>query len=225
MGGVTLYLTRDVALLVGANLIPLLGVLLAGWDPFTLLMLYWFESAVIGFWVCVAVATSRDQLSLFQQPGAQAAPSRIGEALLIAAHAGVFMFVHLFFLLGLSAVANLNRADDAGLLLTLLTLLVERGLWLPLAGLFLIRGLVSWSDRMAERPVGTTVIGFYLRILVMQFVILLGGLFIAIFASSLVPLILLIGLRLAIDIGIGPIVERIGATLAQAKSAGRAQAG
>lgn len=222
MGGFTLYVTRDVALLVGANLIPLLGVLLAGWDPFTLLMLYWFESAVIGFWVCVAVATSRDQFSLFQQPGAQAAPSRIGEALFIAAHAGVFMFVHLFFLLGLSAVANLNRADDAGLLLTLL---VERGLWLPLAGLFLIRGLVTWSDRMADRPVGTTVIGFYLRILVMQFVILLGGLFIAIFASSLVPLILLIGLRLAIDIGIGPIVERIGVTLAQAKSAGRAQAG
>src|SRR5690606_19072195 len=147
MGGFTLYVTRDVALPVGANLIPLLGVLLAGWDPFTLLMLYWFESAVIGFWVCVAVATSRDQFSLFPQPGALAAPSRIGEALFIAAHAGGFMFVHLFFLLGLSSVANLNRADDAGLLLTLL---VERGLWLPLAGLFLIRGLVTWSDRMAD---------------------------------------------------------------------------
>ena len=34
-------------LLLAANLIPLVGVLVWGWDAFVLLMLYWLETAVI----------------------------------------------------------------------------------------------------------------------------------------------------------------------------------
>ena len=206
MGGLERYLTRDMALLVAANAIPLLGVLLAGWDAFTLLILYWFESAVIGLWVCVAIGMSTEKLAIFTRAGDPNAPSGIGAALFVAAHAGIFMFVHLMFLVGFRSVSSSGMDDVPALLMRLL---LEEGLWLPLAGLFLLRGLITVSDHVAGRPLGPVVTGFYMRIIVMQFVILLGGFVTLLLGDSVVQLILLIGLRLAIDVGIEPIAQRL----------------
>ena len=41
--------------LLAANAMPLLGVLYWGWDVFVLLMLYWLETAVIGFWMIARI--------------------------------------------------------------------------------------------------------------------------------------------------------------------------
>jgi hypothetical protein len=41
---------------LGANLLPAYGVLYLGVDPFQLLMLYWMETAVIGFWMVMTLA-------------------------------------------------------------------------------------------------------------------------------------------------------------------------
>ena len=53
--------------------------------------------------------------------------------------------------------------------------LIERGLWLPLAGLFVLRGLITVSDHAAGRPLEPTIIGFYVRIILMQIAIIIGG--------------------------------------------------
>ena len=45
----------SVLILVAANLLPIVGVVFWGWDAFVLLMLYWLETAVIGFWTIVRV--------------------------------------------------------------------------------------------------------------------------------------------------------------------------
>ena len=117
--------TRDAALIVGANAIPLLGVVLAGWDAFTLLMLYWFESAVIGIWVCVSVAMGDGRIEMLGATGDKGGfASGTGMALFIAAHAGIFMFVHVFFLFGF---ASINNVDEPGMDV-LLTLLIDKGL-------------------------------------------------------------------------------------------------
>jgi hypothetical protein len=206
--------TRDAALIVGANAIPLLGVVLAGWDAFTLLMLYWFESAVIGIWVCVSVAMGDGRIEMFGATGDKGGfASGTGMALFIAAHAGIFMFVHLFFLFGF---ASINNVDEPGMDV-LLTLLIDKGLWLPVAGLFVLRGLVTVSDKLAGRPAGPVVLGFYLRIVVMQFVILLGGFFAILMGGSIVPLLILVALRIAIDVGIEPISQHVGASVARAR--------
>lgn len=43
-------------LALGANLLPAYGVLYLGVDPFQVLMLYWMETAVIGFWMVMTLA-------------------------------------------------------------------------------------------------------------------------------------------------------------------------
>lgn len=193
-------LTRDAALIAGANLIPLAGVLFAGWDPFTLLMLFWFETAVIGLWICVAVSIARQDAIDIKVSNGQGVRPGIGIGLFIAAHAGVFMLVHLFFLLGFRDMGS--HAPEPGLLDLFPSLLFQRGLWLPLAGLFVVRGLIAILDHRDGRSLEPAVVGFYLRIVVMQFAIIAGGFFVILAGATVVPLILLVILRTAIDLGI-----------------------
>ena len=40
---------------LGANLLPAYGVLYLGVDPFQVLMLYWMETAIIGFWMVLTL--------------------------------------------------------------------------------------------------------------------------------------------------------------------------
>ena len=40
---------------LGANLLPAYGVLYLGVDPFQVLMLYWMETAIIGFWMVMTL--------------------------------------------------------------------------------------------------------------------------------------------------------------------------
>src|SRR4051794_8906883 len=42
--------SRSAILLVVANLIPLVGVLFFGWSLWTILVLYWVENGIVGFW-------------------------------------------------------------------------------------------------------------------------------------------------------------------------------
>lgn len=42
--------SRSAILLVAANLIPLVGVLFFGWSLWTILVLYWVENGIVGFW-------------------------------------------------------------------------------------------------------------------------------------------------------------------------------
>jgi hypothetical protein len=42
--------SRSALLLIVANLIPLIGVLFFGWSLWTVLVLYWVENGIVGFW-------------------------------------------------------------------------------------------------------------------------------------------------------------------------------
>jgi hypothetical protein len=44
------------ALALAANALQVVGVLVWGWDTFQILMLYWMETAVIGFWALMRLA-------------------------------------------------------------------------------------------------------------------------------------------------------------------------
>ena len=45
-----------IPILLIANLYPLIGVVLWGWDAFLLLMLYWMETVIVAFWTIVRIA-------------------------------------------------------------------------------------------------------------------------------------------------------------------------
>ena len=85
-------------ILIAANLVPLVGVLLWGWDAFVLLVLYWLETAVIAFWTIVRIAiTPRNALGDIKFQGSDKPGAPLGLALFFTLHAGIFMGVHFSF--------------------------------------------------------------------------------------------------------------------------------
>ena len=89
------------AALVVANLLPLVGVFAFGWDARGLLLLYWAENVVVAFWTAARMLVVG---------GASAAPM-VG---FFAVHYGIFTFVHLIFVLVLTAPGGFAGAAGPG---------------------------------------------------------------------------------------------------------------
>lgn len=52
-------LTRSAIVLLIANAIPIVGVLFFGWSLITILVLYWIENGIVGFWNVPKIALAR----------------------------------------------------------------------------------------------------------------------------------------------------------------------
>lgn len=207
MTPMNIRLDRDTLLMIGFHLLPLLGVWLAGWDGQTLLMLYWLETLVIGIWTVVLVALGRRQpIMLLSNPGQPPSMPGIGMALFVTMHAGIFMFVHLFFLQFAFAIDRTGPEPDP--VQAIVTLLVQGGLWLPLAGLFLIRGLVTADALRRGDRVDRYLIGFYFRIVLMQFAIIGGG-FVLILFGAQGALVILIAARIGFELAVPSIEDYV----------------
>ena len=104
MTAVISSLTRFLLLLrnlfaLGANLLPSYGVLYLGVDPFQLLMLYWMETAIIGFWMVMTLARlPSNQLGDITINGRVQPATNTVLVALFGAMTLIFMAGHLLFL-------------------------------------------------------------------------------------------------------------------------------
>jgi hypothetical protein len=202
----------SVLIMIAANLLPLIGVLFWGWDVFLLLVLYWLETAIMGFWIIVAILIDPHQTI---GPTAKQT-SRTFLVLFLTAHAGVFMAVHFMFLWALFAGHWANVVHGPTDFVRVI--IVDSGLWIPLIALFVSRGVStllpllnpgSLPVWLAPQPVhipdpnpfsGQRLLGgFYKRIIVMHLTLIFSG-FVAGAVGSIVPLVLMIAIKIAIEL-------------------------
>lgn len=187
--------------LVIANLVPLYGVLLLDWPVFPLILLFWIENVLIGLFNVLRMLTidPRDLLLW-------------GAKLFLVAffclHYGAFTAVHGSFVFGL-----FDGADGPGMAgpdgLFPIADWFERigalGLWLPAAALaashlfsylwnFLGRGeyRIASLVELMHQP--------YRRVIVLHLTLITGGVAVAAFGSPLWALLLLLGLKVALDL-------------------------
>jgi hypothetical protein len=137
--------------LVVANLLPLYGVWFLNWNVFSIILLYWLESAIIGGFTLLKIKKTRGDEKLFYIP-------------FFMVHFGLFMFVHLIFLL----VFFFSRDVSAGgLFLTFLSLCFSH--------------YVSYQLNFIQKKeyeklsAGTLFVRPYPRIIVMHLTVILGG--------------------------------------------------
>lgn len=199
-------LSPSALILAAANVIPLVGVLYWGWDLFLLLFLYWTDTAIIGFWMIVQ--------AMREPPAAGSSRMLSGFGVVfIIFHAGIFMGVHFLFLWSLFSGPWRGRVHDGAGFVDVVVL--QTGLWLPILVMFIGRGLVTLIDlRKAYAWMTSTTVppgppasaranpihAFYARIVVMHLTIL-GGAFLAQAVGTIAPLIVMIALKTAIDLG------------------------
>jgi len=198
------------AALVLANLVPLAGVLFFGWDALALLLLYWLENLVVGFYTL---------LRMLRAEGLKG----IGPGAFFVFHYGFFCAIHGVFVISIASLGEATNpadqlfADDAPFPLMPFLLLANLLEWirvempgllfLPLLGFFISHGLsffehviVGGEDagRSAQKIMGDP----YRRIAVMHVAILAGaGLIVSMGGGSAVPMLLaLVALKTWIDL-------------------------
>lgn len=176
-----------VALII-ANLIPLGGVLLDGWSISEIMVLFWAESAVIGFFNLCKMWQVGGWSVLFYGP-------------FFVGHYGAFMVVHLLFIYGFFGGDPLDNID-----VTTTEVLADFvRLWPALLGFFISHG-ISWfvnfrgRREFEGRDMNRQMSEPYRRIIIMHVTIICGGFLVMAFGTILPALILLILLKISADL-------------------------
>lgn len=202
--------------LIAANLMPLGGVLLLGWDVLSILLLYWAESVIIGVLnVFRMIACQNDNilLGLLPQLAGRSVPEELSRSIPAIAvnafkfilipffvlHYGGFCWGHLTLVIGLFS--------DQGLSIRLgssLAALWERSFWIAvaaIAGSHLFSFVTNYIGRgeyktaslflLMHRPYG--------RIIAMHLAVVLGAGLIIWLGSPLPMLIILIVAKTVLD--------------------------
>ncbi|MFA7237195.1 MAG: DUF6498-containing protein [Phycisphaeraceae bacterium] len=179
------------ALLVG-NVVPLVGVIFLHWNLRNILLLYWAESAVIGFYTVLKMTITRPLQGLFTSA-------------FFCVHYGMFMAGHLIFLLVLTngnlqhpgpAMTNpFHAAIDAftpSMFLALLALFISHGV--SFVTNFLAKGVYRTAtiQKLMAAP--------YPRIIVMHITILGGAFLMLALGQPIALLIVMVILKTAVDL-------------------------
>ena len=202
----------SIAALMVANLVPLIGVVFLGWDAAAIVLLYWLENLIVGFFNILRMllvsteSRSKQFQKLFMIP-------------FFCVHFGGFCAVHGFFLLAFFKIGspdNVMAPSGAWMgpfiFLQLLYGVVMQlwhgrppGLEWPALGLFVSHGIsfiknfingkqylsLKMKDIMS-RP--------YKRIMLMHVAIIIGGLLVMKLGSPVALLCVLILLKIGLDI-------------------------
>ena len=175
--------------LIAANLVPLAGVLFFGWDLASVIVLFWAESAVIGFYTALKMAVVGKLTAVLFVP-------------FFIGHFGGFMAAHFLLIYSLFVRGAFATGQAPGAAEALSA--IFRPLWLSLAALFISHG-VSFVDNFLGRREyeGTTMkalmVAPYNRIIVMQLALIFGGWIILLLRSPLPALALFVLLKIVLD--------------------------
>jgi hypothetical protein len=96
---------RAVVLLVAFNLLPLAGVLLWGWNVYTLLVLYWVENGIVGVLAIARILRAQGSLppGVTVRTTGTSSASKVALVPFFLMHYGIFWTVHGVFVLSLPA--------------------------------------------------------------------------------------------------------------------------
>lgn len=180
------------AWLLISNLIPLVGVALLGWSLLALLMTYWLENGVIGYY---------NIKKLQRVPGeTRAVPPPFTKIQFFALHYGIFWFVHGVFVLALFGSGALGETGGLG--------------WWGFLGVlaggyayFVSHGAAYREEYVGARQyLHTTparqMFAPYGRVLVLHLTLLGGAFAAAWLGTPLIALVILVTLKLLFDLSV-----------------------
>ena len=190
--------------LVVVNLIPLIGVLLWGWDVGSLVVLYWSENLILGAYTIVKMLAVSPVGGFFS-------------SLFFLVHYGGFCAVHGIFVLALATDTEPTflQGDPWPLWLVFVQLLISvitqvlamaPAEWLiAFAALAISHGLsltfnYFMNGEYRNQTVKALMGAPYKRIVVLHVAIILGAFGVAALGSPLPLLVLLVGLKLGLDL-------------------------
>jgi hypothetical protein len=178
--------------LIGANAVPLLGVIFLHWTVYSILLLYWSENVVVGAFNILRMAVA--------EPRAIAAnASKLFFIPFFTVHYGMFTFVHGMFVLALfgpggpamSPAALLAAVQDAGIGYGVLAIALSHGF-------SFVHNYLGSGEFKRTSP-SALMAQPYARVVVLHLTILVGGLLAKAAGAPVAALVVLIALKTGID--------------------------
>jgi hypothetical protein len=203
MTGSRLAAGLDHVLAIASAVVLAWGVLVLGWSPFVVMMLFWFENVVIGVLHLVKLVVTGARM------GAAGLLGGIALGAFFTVHYGMFTAVHGVFVVLLFGSAELGRtAMDGGLgapaSAMLHYLFSERDGWLAAIAIVLLHlsGLVQWLARTREapQPLKDLMGAPYGRIVILHVTLIASGFLVQALKAPVIGALLLVGLKLAYDL-------------------------
>ena len=176
--------------LIIVNLIPVAGSVFLGWKLADVMVLYWAESAVIGFFNICKIITIGRWAALFAAP-------------FFAGHFGGFMVVHFLFIYTIFIEMPQNGGTSGGELAEVALLFTS--LWPALAALFVSHGFSFFANFLGRheyrgRTVNDQMSEPYSRIIFMHLVLILGGGLTMALGNAVPVLLIMIALKVFFDV-------------------------
>jgi hypothetical protein len=180
----TTNLRLSTALLIAVNLLPLVGVLFFNWSVYEILLLFWAENLVIGFYTVARF------VSLFRRNGD-------GRVLLLipffCLHYGIFTIVHGVFVLAMFRPEDHVSGQAA------------MSLWIPFLALLISHGAsyvmnFLGNGEYREITAEEVMTAPYRRVVILHLTILGGGFLVTWLGQPLAALVLLVVLKIVIDV-------------------------
>ena len=177
----------SIVALVLANLVPLYGVLFLQWSLFSVMFLYWMESAIIGFYNVPRMIMVGGVLGVFF-------------SIFFAFHFGGFMFVHLIFIFALFGPKPMNLFHlspaaflDGATMVAFFLLVISHG----------VSFLANFVGRneYQRTTLPNLMMSPYKRIVIMHLTIIFGGFVTMILGAPPAALVLMVVLKIAVDLG------------------------
>jgi hypothetical protein len=197
-----------VALIV-ANLIPLIGVLFLGWNVWMILIVYWLENGIVGIFNVLKMLYAQGEPDPTAPPSAMQitingrSTEGMAKATMIPffiVHYGIFWFVHGVFVLSLPLFGAFSGETD-------MTAGIGAGaIAFAVIALFISHGLSFWWNYLVRGEYRhTTVVGQmfapYGRLMILHITIIFGALAISFTGAPAAAVAILVGLKIALDVG------------------------
>ncbi len=182
--------------LILANLAPLAGIIALGWDVGDLMVLFWLENVIIGVFNILKMLANR----------AGGPQSWIAKTFLIpffTVHYGGFTFVHGVFVLAL--FGSMQSGDGLFSLAAISTWITVQQLWIGVAALVASHGFSFYWNYIRggenkELDLGQLMTRPYTRVVILHITIIFGAVPTMLLGSPIAALLLLLGLKVAVDI-------------------------
>lgn len=180
--------TLSTLILILANLVPVFGALYFDWNLTSVLLIYWAESAVVGFYNFCKIIVIGGRSSVFHGG-------------FFVVHFGIFMTIHFMFLHEIFI-----RETDSGLSVSPQdAILLFINLWPALAALFISHGFSFFQNFLGRkeyinRTVKEQMMEPYHRIVFMQVVIIIGATLTMLIGDSTAVLLLAIIAKIVVDV-------------------------
>ena len=182
------FFSLSVLVLVLANLVPIAGAVYFGWDLSSVLVIYWAESGIIGFYNLCKMLVIGGWPALFS-------------TVFFISHFGAFMAIHFLFLYGV--FIQVGESSSSASLSEAARLL--KALWPALLALFISHGISFFQNFIGRQEYKNITVGKqmhepYQRIIFMHMVIIIGAGLMGFLDDSHVVLLLVMVAKIAVDV-------------------------